>query len=147
MSASSNYLETRLLDHALGTTTFTKPTTVYVALFNNTSGNALTNLETGNVFTDEVPVGAGGTATAYARQSVTFAAASSPGGSASSNATVTFPTATPTGYGTVSHVAIVDNATAGAGNVLFFGALTASKVVDAGDTFTIQSGSLTVTLA
>ena len=69
------------------------------------------------------------------------------GGSASSNITVTFPTATPTGYGTVSHVAIVDNATAAAGNVLFYGALTASKVVDAGDTFTIQSGSLTVTLA
>ena len=140
MSASSNYLETRLLDHALGTATFTKPTTVYVALFTADPG------ETGS-FTNEVPVGSGGTATAYARQSVTFAAASSPGGSASSNATVTFPTATPTGYGTVTHIAIVDNPTAGSGNVLFFGALTASKVVDAGDTFTIQSGSLTVTLA
>ena len=142
MSASSNYLETRLLDHALGTTTFTKPTTVYVALFNNTSGNALANLEAGTL-TDEVST----SGTAYARQSVTFAAASSPGGSASSNATVTFPTATGSGFGTVSHIAIMDGDTEGSNNVLFFGALTASKVVDSGDTFTIQSGSLTVTLA
>ena len=142
MSASSNYLETRLLDHALGTASFTKPTTVYVALFNNTSGNALANLEAGTL-TDEVST----SGTAYARQSVTFAAASSPGGSASSNATVTFPTATGSGFGTVTHISIMDGDTEGSNNVLFFGALTASKVVDSGDTFTIQSGSLTVTLA
>jgi hypothetical protein len=142
MSASSNYLEKNLLDHALGTASFTSPTTVYVGLFLNTSGNAATNLEAGTL-TDEVPTAG---STAYARQSITFGAASSPGGSASNDAVITFPTAT-ADWNTVSHVAILDSGTAGAGNVLFYGALDSSKEILVGDTFVIQAANLTITLA
>ena len=141
MSAASNYLEAKLLDHALGTTTFSKPTTVYVALFTNGSGTTAANLEAGTL-TDEIST----SGTAYDRQTATFASASSPGGSATTNATITFPTAT-ANWGTVTHLAIVDSATEGAGNVLFYGALDSSKVIETGDTFQIQSGNLTVTLA
>jgi len=138
MSAASNYLEAKLLDHALGTTTFTKPTTVYVALF---SGSPASNLEAGTL-TDEITT----TSSAYARQAATFASAASPGGTATTSATITFPTATAS-WGTVTYLAIMDGATAGAGNVLFYGALDSSKLIETGDTFQIQSGNLTVTLA
>lgn len=142
MSAASDYLEDKVLDHVLrySTAPFTGPTTVYVALFNNTSTNAATNLEAGTL-TDEVST----SGTAYARQSVTFAASS--GGTIASNATVTFPTATGSGFGTVTHLALMDGDTVGSDNVLFYGELATSKTVGVDDTFSIASGSLTVTLA
>jgi hypothetical protein len=141
MSAASNYLENKLLDHALryGTAPYTGASTIYLALFVNTSGNAATNLEAGTL-TDEVST----SGTAYARQAVTFAAASS--GSSATNATVTFPTATAS-FGTITHVAVMDGDTEGAGNVLFYGAVTTSKTIDTGDTFQVSSGNLTISLA
>lgn len=45
---------------------------------------------------------------------------------------------------TLSHISIWDDSTAG--NCLWTGQLSASKAVNAGDTFTIASGSLTVSL-
>ena len=131
MGAASNYLENKLLDHVLTSTAYTQPSR-YVALFTSDPG------ETGS-YTGEIST----SGTAYARQAVTFAAASS--GTSATNATVTFPTATAS-WGTITHVAIVDGSTAGAGNVLFYGAVTASKTIDTGDTFQISSGNLTVSL-
>jgi hypothetical protein len=141
MSAASNYLENKLLDHTLryGTAPYTGAGTIYLALFNNTSGSAATNLEAGTL-TDETST----SSSAYARQAVTFAAASS--GSSATNATVTFPTAT-ANWGTITHVAVMDGATAGAGNVLFWGAVTTSKTFETGDTFQVTSGNLTISLA
>ena len=139
MSAASDYLENKVLDHVLKVAAYTQPSVLYVALFNNTSGNAATNLEAATL-TDETST----TGTAYARQAVTFAAAS--GGTSATNATITFPTATAS-WGTITHVAITDNATKGSGNVLFWGAVTTSKTIDSGDTFQITSGNLTVSLA
>jgi hypothetical protein len=132
MSAASNYLELKVLDHVLATTSYTMPSAVYVALFTANPGEA-------GAYTAEISA----TDTAYARQAVTFAAAS--GGSAVSNVTVTFPTAT-ANWGTITHLAIVDGNTRGAGNVLFYGPVTTSKVIETGDTFQITSGNLTVSL-
>lgn len=138
MGASSNYLEKKLLDHTLTATAFTQPSGRYVALFNNTSGNALTNLEAGTL-TDEVST----SGTAYARQAATFAAATLGAGSTATNATITFPAATAS-WGTITHVAVMDASTGG--NVLFYGAVTTSKDIATGDTFQITSGNLTVSL-
>jgi hypothetical protein len=138
MSAASNYLENKLLDHVLTATAFTQPSR-YLALFTNTSGNAATNLEAGTL-TDEVST----SGTAYARQSITFNSASS--GSSASSATVTFPTAT-ANFGTITHVAVMDGDTEGAGNVLFYGAVTTAKTIETGDTFQVSSGNLTISLA
>ena len=152
MTAASNYLENEILDHILGDNarTFTSPSALFVGLF---SGSAATALESGDATT-------GSTANwgyyeinngDYARQAIDFAAASS--GSAASSTTVTFPQAT-ANYdsagsqgNTITHIAILDGGVAGAGNVLFYGALGTPKTVTNGDTFQINSGSLTISLA
>ena len=141
MTAASNYLENKVLDHVLryATAPYTGVSTLYLALFNNTSGSAATNLEAGTL-TDEVTT----SGSAYTRKTVTFAAASS--GSSATNATVTFDAATAS-WGSVTHVAIMDGGTAGAGNVLFWGAVTTAKTIDSGDTFQVTSGNLTISLA
>lgn len=135
MSAASNYLENKVLDHVLKNTSYSQPASLYVGLFTNTSGNAATNLEAGTL-TDEVSGGS------YARKAATFAAAS--GGTAATSATITFDTASAS-WGTITHVAVLDNSTSG--NVLFWGAVTTSKTIDSGDTFQITSGNLTISLA
>lgn len=130
MSAASDYLENKVLDHVLTSTSYTAPGTRYLGLF-----TASTGLEA-NTPSAEVSGGS------YARKAVTFAAAS--GGSSATNATVTFDTASAS-WGTITHVAIMDASTSG--NVLFWGAVTTSKTIDAGDTFQVTSGNLTVSLA
>jgi hypothetical protein len=138
MSASSDYLEIKLLDHVLGNTTFTQPTNIYVALFTTSTGLEANN-PTGEVSTS---------GTGYVRRIASFAGAAS--GACASDTTLTFPVATAS-YGTVTHIAIVDhltNTTWGSNvNVLFYGALTTSKLIDTSDQFVISSGNLTVTLA
>jgi len=137
MSAASNYLENKVLDHVIGGTTFTAPTNLYLALFTNDGGNAATNLEAGTL-TDEVST----SSTGYVRKAVSFGAASS--GSSSTDATVTFDAAT-ANWGTITHVAVMDASSSG--NVLFWGAVTTSKTIESGDTFQVSSGNLTVSLA
>ena len=139
MSAASNYLENKVLDHVLRVASYTQPSGLWLALFTNTSGSAAANLEAGTL-TDEVTT----SSSAYARKSVTFAAASS--GTSATNATVTFDAAT-ANWGTITHIAVMDGSTAGAGNVLFYGAVTTSKQIDTGDTFQVASGNLTIALA
>lgn len=84
--------------------------------------------------------GTGNAAGEATRQVVTFAAAS--GGSMASNADATWTNVSTTE--TLSHVSLWDASTAG--NCLWSGALTASKSVTAGDTFTIASGALTLSI-
>jgi hypothetical protein len=132
MSAASDYLENEVLDHVLGkgTRDFTSPANLYVGLWTADDG-----LEGGTV-TSEVSGGS------YAREAVTFGAASS--GAASNSGTITFTTATGN-WGTVTHVAIMDASSGG--NVLFHGAVTTSKTIESGDTFQISTGNLSISLA
>jgi hypothetical protein len=105
MSAASNYLENKVLDHVLrySTAPYVGVSTLYLALFNNTSTNTAANLEAGTL-TDETST----SSTAYSRKAITFGAASS--GTSTSSATVTFDTAT-ANWGTITHVAVMDGAT------------------------------------
>lgn len=127
MAAFSDYLEDALLDHVLGNTAFTQPASVEVALFTSDSGD----LESNSV-ANEVDGGS------YSRQTATFGAAS--GGSASNDADISF---TDMPAETVTHVAVMDGSS---DDVLFHGELTASKTLNAGDTFTIATGDLDITL-
>ena len=140
MSAASNYTEDKTLDFWLkaNSETTTAPSTVYVALFNSdpSTGSTDENLEAGTL-TDECGGGA------YARQAATFGTIS--GGSVSTSANITFPTATDNNWGTITHLAVMDALTSG--NVLFWGQLSTSKLIESGDSFSITSGNLTVTLA
>jgi hypothetical protein len=121
----TNYLESKLIDHFLGTTTYTKPTTVYVGLFTVTPGEAGGGTEV--------------TGGSYARQSAAFGAASA--GATTNSANIDFagmPAATTVAIG------IFDAITSG--NMLLYGALTTNKTTDAGDTLRIATGSLSVSI-
>jgi hypothetical protein len=131
MSAASNYLENKVLDHFLGTASTTAPSAVYLALFTSDPTDAGSGTEVSTVGTN------------YARQTITFSSAS--GGTTSNSAAVEFSQATGSGFGTVTHFGIYDASSAG--NLLFHGALTTSKTIDAGDVFKISSTNLNITVA
>jgi hypothetical protein len=139
MSAASDYLENKVLDHVLryGTDAYTAPTTLYLALFTGTAADVKGRLEAGTL-SDEIST----SGTAYGRKTIAFNTASA--GTSSSNATVTFDTATGN-WGSVTCVAVMDAATAG--NVLFYGEVTTAKTIETGDTFQVSSGNLTISLA
>lgn len=120
----SDYYENKILDHMLRAQAFTPPATVYVSLHTADPG------ETG---ASEVTGGS------YAREAVTFAAAS--GGTVASSADLTFASMP---AATITHTALWDASSAG--NCLWTGALSASKTLQAGDTFQILSGNLTVSV-
>lgn len=128
MTDFANYLETALLDHVLGGTTYTQPSNVYALLHTADPGE------------DCSTAVAGENAKSAA---ITWAAASA--GSKATSADITWSSVSTTE--TISHVSIWDSATAGAvGNPLFYGDLTSPVSLTAGDDFTIPSGSLTVAL-
>lgn len=129
MSKMSDYLEKKLLDHVLKNTTYESPSKVYLGLFK----------------TDPTDAGSGTEVTggAYARQELTFAAATSPGGTSSTSADVIFPVATAS-WGTVTHVGIYDALTGG--NLLFHGALNTARTINIDNQLVILAGELTVIL-
>jgi len=127
----SNYAESALLQHLLGQATYTPATTLYVALATADPTEAATGAAMNEV------ANSGN----YARTAVTFPAAAS--GSIANSAQVNFPQAS-AAWGTVTHYAIVDNATYGSGNVLAYGALSASQTVNANNTPYIVAGDITV---
>ena len=123
MSGISNYLENKLLDHVLKNVTYTKPGTVYLALFTS----------------NPTDTDSGSEVSGTTRQSISFGAASA--GSISNSSRVSFssmPTAT------VTHIGVYDASTGG--NLLFHGALSSSASVTSGDTFTIQANDLQISL-
>ena len=128
MTAMSNYLENALINATLRNTSYTSPSTVYVALFTSDPTDAGTGTEC--------------TGGAYVRQSATFGAPSD--GASSISADVEFPQATGA-WGTITHFGIFDASSSG--NLLYHGALTASKTIATGDVLKITSSNLTVTLA
>ncbi len=127
MAEMSNYLENALINATLRNTSYTSPTTVYVALYTTDPTDADTGTEC-----------SGGS---YARQAVTFGSPSN--GVSTNSASVTFPTASGN-WGTITHIGIRDASTAG--NLLYHTPLDTSKTVNTSDVFTISSGNLSVTL-
>jgi hypothetical protein len=128
MAAMSNYLENALINATLRNTTFTSPATVYVGLF----------------LTDPTDAGSGTEVSggSYAREAITFGAPSN--GVSVNSAAVEFDQATGN-WGTIAYFAIFDALTTG--NMLYHGALTASKTIETGDVFKFATSSVSVTLA
>jgi len=130
MAALSDHAEELLLNWLMTTGTATRPTNWYVALYTAAPSDSGGGTE----------VSTGG----YARQAVTFAAATSPGGTTSNSGTVSF-TASGADYGTVTHIGIFDAVSSG--NLLWHGAMTASKTIADGDTLEFSTGNIDLTLA
>jgi hypothetical protein len=128
MAAMSNYLENALVNATLRNTTFTSPSTVYVGLYTTDPTDANTGTEV--------------TGGSYTRKAATFGAPSN--GVSTISSAIEFDQATAS-WGTVAYFGILDAATSG--NLLYHGALTASKTIDTGDVFKFATSALTVTLA
>jgi len=121
----SDYLEVKLLDHFLGTTTYTKPAAVYLALY--------TAAPTDSTAGTEVSGGS------YVRKVVTFNGAAS--GSTTNVANVDF-----TGMPACTVVAIAVTDAVSSGNILVYGPLTANKSLDAGDILRVSAGDLSISI-
>jgi hypothetical protein len=131
-TAFTNYLENELLDHLLGKAArdFTSPAVLALAL------HSADPTETGGA--SELANSDG-----YSRQAISFDAAS--GGSAASSNAQAF-TASGGDWSAATHFTITDNLTWGAGNVLIYGQLDASRTVTDGDTLNFDAGDVTVSL-
>lgn len=125
----ATYLENELYDHLFRNLAYTRPTTVYAALFGTTASTAL--LEAGTL-TGEI------SGDAYARQAITFGAPTN--GLGSNSVAVTFPVATPGNWGTIRYMAIMDASTAG--NVLMYTQLDSDVVINAGNQFQFNVGDI-----
>lgn len=121
----TNYLENKLIDHFLGTASYTMPTDVYVALFTVSPGEAGGGTEV--------------TGGSYARKVATFTAASS--GATSNDSNIDF-----TGMPAATTVAIGIFDALTSGNMLLYGTLTTNKTTDAGDTLRIATGDLDISI-
>jgi hypothetical protein len=120
----ANNLENKILDAVFNGVDLPGQGTVYVKLHTGDPGEDCT----------------GNAASETTRKAATFGAASV--GAVTSDADITWTNVAATE--TYSHISIWD--AVNAGNPLWYGALTASKAVTAGDTFTIPSASLTASL-
>lgn len=121
MGSLSNYAETALVKHIVKETAYTPVATVYLALCTADPTDAATGASMNEVANTG----------SYARTAITFGAAASR--RVTQSGSVTFPAATGS-WGTITHWAVVDSATYGAGNVLAYGALGTSKAVVSGNT-------------
>lgn len=124
----SNTFETHVLNYVFTTTSVTRPTAWYLALFTSNPDEDASGTEVST------------SGTAYARQSATFTVS---GNTASNSAAIEFPTATAS-YGTVTHVGVFDASTGG--NLIAYSALSTSKAVGTGDVFRVPAGDFDLTL-
>ena len=127
MPALGTYAEDKIINLMVRNTSWTPPTTVYLALY-------LTTPTAADVGTE---VGGGG----YLRQAIVFAAPS--GGVCLSSADVTFPIAL-TSWGNVAYAAIRDASTGG--NLLFYGNLVLPRFVSSGDVLKFLTGNVAITV-
>jgi len=126
----SNYLENKLLDHLFNKAAYTAPT-IYVGL------STADPLEDGSGLAE--PTGGG-----YARVATAAVDWNAALNGLIDNANdIIFPQATAS-WGTITHFALFDAATAG--NMLASGALSAAKTINANDTAKFVAGDLDVTL-
>lgn len=130
MAALSDYSEKLILDYLMTTGSATRPTNWYVGLYTAAPSDA-----------------GGGTelsGSGYAREAVTFAAATSGTGTTSNSGAVVF-TADGGDWGSVTHMGIHDATSSG--NLLWHGALAAAKTVLDGDSLEFAVGNIDLTVA
>jgi len=130
MGSFADYWENEILDHLFGKGSYTPPT-IYVGLSTADPTDDSSGLAE--------PSGG-----SYTRVSTVGADWNVASGGAIANANdITFPEATGN-WGTITHFALFDAASAG--NMLAHGSLSASKAIGSGDTAKFAAGDLDVTL-
>lgn len=131
MGGKSDYLENELLDHVLGGGDYSRPATVYIALYTTAPTDAGGGVEV-----------SGGS---YARKSVTNNDTEWPAaaGGLKSNANVIEFVEATGDWGTIVACAIFDAVTSG--NMLYWGNLSAPKVISSGSTARFLADELDIT--
>ena len=124
----SNTFETHVLNYVFTTSSVTRPTAWYLALFTSNPAEDASGTEVST------------SGTAYTRKAVTFTVS---GNTASNSAEIEFPTATAS-FGTVTHVGVFDASSSG--NLIAYAALSTSKTIDTGDVMRIPASDFDVTL-
>lgn len=126
-----NTIDRAILDHLFGLATWTAPANIYAGYSTTTPAKDGTGITEPD----------GGT-TGYARVQVISADWGRTNSEVDNDNVIEFPEATGD-QGTVTHAVLFDAATNG--NMIWFGALTASKVVSTGDTPRFPAGDFNVT--
>jgi hypothetical protein len=142
MSAKSDFLENKLIDHIFRDTAYSKPTAIKVHLYTAAPGETGGGTEVSGGNYAAVTVGPS-VATWKSTNGTTSGASSGTGGQTMNASAVTFgvPSAN---WGSVTHMAIKDESA----NSLYYGALTTSKTVNNGDPApSFAADALTVTEA
>lgn len=130
MAQLSDFAEKLLLDWMMTTGSATRPTAWFLSLYTAAPNDAGGGTEvSGN---------------GYARQSITFPAATSPAGTTSNSNAIEF-TASGGSWGTITHVAIHTASTGG--DMLWHGPLSTARTIGDGEKLSFAVGSVTLTLA
>jgi hypothetical protein len=135
-SGKSAYLRNAVLNHVLGATVYTPPTTVYIAL----STAPWSATATGTTIAASEPVAGGYSRVALANNTTTWPTTAT--GVKTNGVPVTFPSAS-ANWGTIVSFYVVDASTAG--NTLYGGDLYTARSVLAGDADRFVAEQLTVT--
>jgi hypothetical protein len=130
MSNLSDFAEKLVLDFLMTTGAAVRPTSWFLALYTAAPSDSGGGTEVSGA--------------AYARKAVTFAAATSPGGTTSNTNVVSF-TAAGGAYGVITHCAIF-SAVSG-GNMLWQGPMVAARTINDSDTLSFAIGEIDLTLA
>jgi len=139
VTAASNYLENKLIDHVLRGQTFTPAATLYLALCTAAPSDSSIGTEVAGNNYARVAITSSLANWAGTQAAGSTAASSGTGGQSSNNGAVPFPT--PSGsWGTVTHWALVDVSS----NLYFHGALAASKLIQSGDDVSFVAGAIQI---
>jgi hypothetical protein len=152
MSAFTDFLENKFIDwffraQAIGiagatAAAGTGPANLYIGLLTAAPSDSAAGTEvSGNAYA-RVAVASSLANWAGTQSAGSTTASSGSSGTTSNNNAVSFPTPTPAGWGTVTHFGVYDSASGG--SLLIQSALTASKVINAGDSVSFAAGTLTV---
>lgn len=131
MGSKSDYLENAVLDHIFGGGDFSRPASLFVALFTTAPTDGGGGVE----------VSGGSYARAEAVNNPTNWP-SAAAGMKNNGTQIVFPTAT-ADWGTIAAFAIMDASSGG--NLLYWGAVAPPKVVASGDTASFPAGDIEVT--
>ncbi len=124
----TNTFETHVLNYMFTTSSVTRPTAWYLALFTSDPAEDASGTEVST------------SGTAYTRKAVTFTVS---GNTASNSAEIEFPTATAS-FGTVTHFGVFNASSSG--TLIAYGSLSTSKTIDTGDVLRVAASAINLTL-
>jgi hypothetical protein len=127
----------RILNQQFGAVAPTVPASYHFALSTTTPTQSGTN------FTEPTTIGTGYARVSVANDKVTWGNASS--SSLTNLIDIEFPQSLAS-WGTITYIGIYDSATVGAGNLLYFGQLSPSRLVQIGAVVFLGAGDVTVSI-